>query len=111
MHALRSEREVQAALDQLVLGSRGAGRTTIMIAHRLTTVVNVDRIVVLRKGRVLESGTPTELTRNGAALRHWQRRVALVGTSTLIACRVCVCSCELLREDAADAEPAAGGGG
>ena len=34
------------------------GRTTIAIAHRLSTVRNVDRIIVLHKGRIREEGTP-----------------------------------------------------
>jgi ATP-binding cassette, subfamily B, bacterial len=53
-----SERLVQAALD-----SASANRTTIAIAHRLSTVVNADRIVVLSGGRIVESGTHTELVR------------------------------------------------
>ena len=51
-----SERYVQAALETLM-----QGRTTIVIAHRLSTIERVDRIVVLRRGRVIESGTHTEL--------------------------------------------------
>jgi subfamily B ATP-binding cassette protein MsbA len=46
-----SERQVQAALDQLM-----RGRTTIVIAHRLSTVVNADLIHVMDRGRVVESG-------------------------------------------------------
>jgi len=46
-----SERQVQSALDLLM-----KGRTTIVIAHRLSTVVNADLIHVLDKGRVIESG-------------------------------------------------------
>lgn len=51
-----SERLVQAALD-----SASANRTTIAIAHRLSTVVNADRIMVVSGGRIVESGTHTEL--------------------------------------------------
>lgn len=51
-----SERYVQAALETLM-----QGRTTIVIAHRLSTIERVDRIVVLRRGRVVESGTHAEL--------------------------------------------------
>ena len=47
-----SERHVQAALDVLM-----KGRTTLVIAHRLSTVENADRIVVLDKGRIVETGT------------------------------------------------------
>lgn len=60
-----SERHVQAALDELM-----KGRTTLVIAHRLSTIENADRIVVLGHGRVLESGTHSELLeRSGAYAR------------------------------------------
>ena len=52
----RTEREVQAALDDLA-----QGRTTITIAHRLSTVRNADQIAVLDGGRVVELGTHEEL--------------------------------------------------
>jgi ATP-binding cassette, subfamily B, bacterial MsbA len=56
-----SERLVQAALQKLMLH-----RTTLVIAHRLSTVEHADRIVVLSQGRVVESGTHRELlARNG----------------------------------------------
>jgi subfamily B ATP-binding cassette protein MsbA len=51
-----SERLVQAALDALM-----KNRTTLVIAHRLSTIEKADRIVVLNKGRVVESGTHAEL--------------------------------------------------
>jgi subfamily B ATP-binding cassette protein MsbA len=51
-----SERQVQEALSRLM-----AGRTTIVIAHRLSTVVDADRIYVLDKGRVAQSGSHAEL--------------------------------------------------
>ncbi len=51
-----SERAVQAALETLM-----KGRTTIVIAHRLSTVENADRIVVLAQGRIVEEGTHERL--------------------------------------------------
>ena len=53
-----SERMIQAALDKLV-----EGRTTIVIAHRLATILTADEIAVIEHGRVLERGTHAELVR------------------------------------------------
>jgi ATP-binding cassette subfamily B protein len=51
-----SEREVQKALDDLRIG-----RTTLVVAHRLQTIVNADRICVIERGHAVESGTHEEL--------------------------------------------------
>ena len=49
------------------------GRTVIMIAHRLSTVVGEDKIFVLDKGNVSEEGTHTELVQaNGLYARMWK---------------------------------------
>jgi len=53
-----SEAQVQAALERLM-----AGRTTILIAHRLSTVKGADRIYVIDQGRVVETGTHAQLVR------------------------------------------------
>nr|UMZ45324.1 hypothetical protein [Paramyrothecium sp.] len=56
---VRGEKIVQAALDRV-----SKGRTTITIAHRLSTITKADRIVVLQKGQVIESGTHASLLQN-----------------------------------------------
>ncbi|MFZ5624777.1 MAG: ABC transporter ATP-binding protein [Gemmatimonadota bacterium] len=65
-----SERLVEDALERLLVG-----RTTIIIAHRLSTVRRADRIVGLEKGRVVEEGTHAELlAANGLYARLYQRQ-------------------------------------
>jgi ATP-binding cassette, subfamily B, bacterial MsbA len=66
-----SERQVQEALDVLM-----KGRTTIVIAHRLTTVLDADRIYVMDAGRVVEAGTHGELiAHNGLYARLYQHNL------------------------------------
>jgi subfamily B ATP-binding cassette protein MsbA len=51
---------VQAALDKLM-----QNRTSIVIAHRLSTVENADRIMVMEQGEIVETGTHSELISQG----------------------------------------------
>jgi len=60
-----SERQVQAALKVLM-----RGRTTLVIAHRLSTVVDADLIYVIDAGRIIESGTHSELLARGGAYQR-----------------------------------------
>jgi ABC-type transport system involved in Fe-S cluster assembly fused permease/ATPase subunit len=65
-----TEQEIQAALD---LVSRG--RTTIVIAHRLSTVITADEIIVLQDGQIAERGTHAELMRqHGLYASMWDRQ-------------------------------------
>lgn len=57
-----TEAQVQRALDRLA-----ENRTTVLIAHRLDTVMGADRIVVLDRGRIIESGAPAELIASDGA--------------------------------------------
>ena len=90
-----SERLVQAGLSSLLNGSKtgggagsengagtgpSAGRTAIIIAHRLSTVETADRVLVIHDGQVVEDGTPAELISGGGrfAALHGAWRESLV---------------------------------
>ncbi|QSH39671.1 ABC transporter ATP-binding protein [Candidatus Kaiserbacteria bacterium] len=60
-----SERHIQDALKELM-----KGRTTLVIAHRLSTVQDMDRILVFKEGAVIEDGTHTELSKNTEGVYH-----------------------------------------
>lgn len=67
-----TEREIQAALDQV-----SKNRTTLVIAHRLSTVVNADEIIVLEDGLIVERGTHDDLlAQNGLYASMWFKQRA-----------------------------------
>ncbi len=66
----QTEQEIQAALDMV-----SRGRTTLVIAHRLSTVISADEIIVLKDGRIAERGTHRSLlARNGLYAQMWARQ-------------------------------------
>lgn len=64
-----SERLVQDALQQLM-----HGRTTLIVAHRLSTIEHADKVVVMERGRIVEQGAPTQLLAQGGAYARLHHR-------------------------------------
>jgi subfamily B ATP-binding cassette protein MsbA len=64
-----SERLVQEALQRLM-----QGRTTLIVAHRLSTIEHADRVVVMERGRIVEQGTPAALLSAGGAYARLHQR-------------------------------------
>ncbi|HZV83368.1 MAG TPA: ATP-binding cassette domain-containing protein, partial [Brevundimonas sp.] len=75
-----SEALVQAALERLM-----QGRATLMIAHRLSTVRNADRIHVIDGGRVVETGTHAGLVKQGGLYARLAKQQSLDGEPTPVA--------------------------
>lgn len=70
-----SEQCVQQTIQRL----RKAGKTIVIIAHRLSTVRKADKIIVLEQGRVIEEGKHSDLLRNGKAYsQFWQQQTEVV---------------------------------
>jgi len=66
----QTEREIQASLQEV-----SRGRTTLVIAHRLSTVVDADEIIVLDRGRIVERGNHAQLiARAGVYAAMWRRQ-------------------------------------
>ena len=66
----RTEQEIQKSLDEV-----SRGRTTLVIAHRLSTVVNADEILVMETGKIVERGDhQTLLDQNGVYAAMWARQ-------------------------------------
>ncbi|MDP4772005.1 MAG: ATP-binding cassette domain-containing protein, partial [Limnohabitans sp.] len=64
-----SERLVQDALQKLM-----QGRTTLIVAHRLSTIEHADRVIVMERGRIVEEGAPDELLARGGAYTRLHHR-------------------------------------
>lgn len=76
-----SEVLIQKAMERLMVG-----RTTLVIAHRLSTVRALDRLLVFDRGRIIEEGSHDELIRlNGGIYRRLFERQALELTKGLVA--------------------------
>ena len=79
----KSEKAIQAELDRIA-----EGRTTLVIAHRLSTVMDADQILVMDHGRIVERGTHRALLDAGGvyaqmwALQQQEEEVVAVGASS-----------------------------
>jgi ATP-binding cassette subfamily B protein len=72
-----TERIMQKALRRLT-----KGRTCLIIAHRLSTVTNADRIIVLEQGKVIETGSHQELLAKQGLYYQMYEALSLPGSAT-----------------------------
>jgi ATP-binding cassette, subfamily C (CFTR/MRP), member 1 len=70
--------ETDALLQETLRSDLFRHRTIITIAHRINTIIDCDRIVVLRRGEVVEFGSPQELLRTGGLFFDLAREAGLV---------------------------------
>ncbi len=76
-----TEKEIQKSLREV-----SADRTTLIIAHRLSTVIHADEIIVLEDGRIVERGRHADLlTRGGKYAATWQRQQEAAGEEVRVA--------------------------
>ena len=74
----QAEGEVQAAIERL-----SEKRTVLCVAHRLSTLANLDRIIVLSNGRIIEDGSFDELLESGGAFASMARKQGLTARGTI----------------------------
>lgn len=77
--------ETDALLQRTLRSSIFQDRTIITIAHRINTIIDSDRIVVLDKGRVAEFDTPAELIKRGGFFYELAKEAGLLDSDGLIA--------------------------
>jgi ATP-binding cassette subfamily C (CFTR/MRP) protein 1 len=75
--------ETDSLLQETLRSDLFNKRTIITIAHRINTIIDCDRIVVLQKGQVVEFGTPQELIRSGGHFFKLAKEAGLVGDGAL----------------------------
>jgi ABC-type multidrug transport system fused ATPase/permease subunit len=77
--------ETDALLQRTLRSSIFQDRTIITIAHRINTIIDSDRIVVLDKGRVAEFDTPVELIKRGGRFYELAKEAGLLDSDGLVA--------------------------
>jgi ATP-binding cassette, subfamily C (CFTR/MRP), member 1 len=73
--------ETDALLQETLRGDLFSDRTIITIAHRINTIIDCDRIVVLQRGEVIEFGTPAELLASRGQFFELAKEAGILNTS------------------------------